>query len=120
MVGCGPALSKGRSLQCLRGVSAEALTNATKALCIPGLTFLFNRVQDGYFHDALPSDQVRSGRLATVPLLMGLVYFPLQELRELISLTGTTLDEGTLFADTTLNSASDLANNLVNSGVLIL
>jgi len=71
LAGCGLALSDRTSLQCLRGISADVLTNVSIAIVQPGLTFPFNRVQDGYFHDALASEQVREGRLATVPLLIG-------------------------------------------------
>jgi len=71
LAGCGPALSDRTSLQCLRGISADVLTNVSIAVVQPGLTLPFNRVQDGYFHDALASQQVREGRVATVPLLIG-------------------------------------------------
>ena len=85
LAGCGPALSDRTSLQCLRGVSADVLTNVSIAIVQPGLTFPFNRVQDGYFHDALASKQVRQGRLATVPLLIGGLVLSRDELCTLIT-----------------------------------
>ena len=74
LVGCGSALSNGTSLQCLRGASTDILANASQAILPPGsVTLPYNRVQDGYFHDKLPSAQVRGGRVATVPLMMGVL-----------------------------------------------
>jgi len=76
LVGCGDALSKGTSLECLRRVPADKLTNASIAILPVGLSvkFPFARAQDGYFHDATPSTQVRGGRLATVPILTGVCH----------------------------------------------
>lgn len=46
---------------------------------LTGYNFPFNRVQDGYFHDALPSTQVRRGGLANVPILTGLFMLSREE-----------------------------------------
>lgn len=72
LVGCGSALTNGTALACLRNLPTAVVFNATLAL-LSQSTFAvpFNRVVDGYFHDVLPSAQVRAKRLATVPLIMG-------------------------------------------------
>jgi hypothetical protein len=72
IVGCGPTLANGTSLPCLRSIPTGKLFNATLYLLSQGTEALpFNRVQDGYFHDAAPSVQVRTGKVANVPLIIG-------------------------------------------------
>lgn len=72
LVGCGSALTNGNSLACLRDIPTAVVFNATLALLANAtLASPFNRAVDGYFHDVLPSAQVRAKRLATVPLMMG-------------------------------------------------
>ncbi|KAF8313074.1 alpha/beta-hydrolase [Clavulina sp. PMI_390] len=88
--GCGAALANNSALSCLRALPTEAIYKATLYLLSTStLALPFNRVVDGYFHDTQPSNQVRAKRLARIPLLMG-----------------NNLDEGTLFAATTVDNST--------------
>ena len=67
------ALANDTSLACLRSAPMWTIYNATAiALAQPGGQ-AFGRAEDGYFHDRLPSDSVRLGRVAPVPVIIGTV-----------------------------------------------
>lgn len=72
LTGCGSALSTGTTLACLRSLPTSTVFSATLALLSKATLVLpFNRVMDGYFHDTLPSAQVRAKRVANIPLITG-------------------------------------------------
>src|ERR1700733_6115379 len=72
LLGCGLSLANGTSLACLRSVPTDRLLDVTLYILSQSTEALpFNRVQDGYFHDVSPSFQVRAGKVAIVPVLMG-------------------------------------------------
>ncbi|KAF8313075.1 alpha/beta-hydrolase [Clavulina sp. PMI_390] len=89
--GCGAALANNTALACLRALPTEAVYEATLYLLSTStLALPFNRVVDGYFHDTQPSNQVRSKRLAKIPLMMG-----------------NNMDEGTSFAATSVANSTE-------------
>ena len=72
IVGCGASLANGAVLACLRSVPTGSLLNAMLYILSRSTQALpFNRVQDGYFHNAPPSVQVRAKKVATVPIMIG-------------------------------------------------
>ena len=60
------------TLDCLRGVSEDAILVATvKASDSTSMVYPYNRVLDGYFHDRTPSQSIDAGRIAFVPIITG-------------------------------------------------
>ncbi|KAF8313066.1 alpha/beta-hydrolase [Clavulina sp. PMI_390] len=100
--GCGPALANGTAIACLRSMPTAVVYNASLLLLSTStLALPFNRVIDGYFHDSSPSIQVRGKRVSTIPLMMG-----------------NNLDEGTLFASSSVNDSSEFVP-VIESGLYI-
>ncbi|KAF8320867.1 alpha/beta-hydrolase [Clavulina sp. PMI_390] len=78
-------------IECLRRASSEQFVKATmEVLSHPDEVHWrrpFDRPQDGWFHQGTAAENLRDGKFAVVPLL-----------------TGTTVDEGTMFTPTNIRS----------------
>ncbi|KAF8320861.1 alpha/beta-hydrolase [Clavulina sp. PMI_390] len=95
------SLSSSRStaaerLDCLRKVPPERLLEATANVMRNNLEEVhwmrpFDRAQDGWFHNGTAAENVRDGKIAVIPILIG-----------------TMLDEGTMFAPKNIQSPTGI------------